>query len=69
MDIDKKKEAKLKDFISEYGKLVEKHQVDFANFPMFVPDERGGFRVIIQSTPIDLEEQKKAQLDKAFIGK
>lgn len=52
---DEKKEAtqeELQSFVKEYGELVKKHQVDFASYPVFVPDGNGGFKVIVQNTPI-----------------
>jgi len=44
-------------FIKEYGELVKKHQVDFASYPMFVPDGQGGFKISVQTTPIDLKNR------------
>lgn len=44
-------------FLSEYGELVNKHKVDFASYPVFVPDGQGGFKVIVQSTPVDIKNQ------------
>lgn len=41
------------EFIKEYGELVTKHKMDFATYPMFTPDGNGGFRVIVQNTPVD----------------
>lgn len=53
-------------FTKDYGKLVEKHKIDFANFPMFVPDGTpGGFRVIVQSMPVDITQQA---VKSPFIG-
>jgi len=46
---------KITVFLEEYKALVEKHNVDFANYPMFVPDGQGGFRVLVQSTPVDMD--------------
>lgn len=48
---------KIQLFIKEYGELVEKHGVDFANYPMFVPDKDRGFRVIVQTVPVEMKEQ------------
>lgn len=65
------KNRRIEAFMKEYGELVKKHNVDFANYPVFLPrqDGSGSFDVRVQVTPIDLEEIKKAQLDKAFISK
>lgn len=48
---------RVTDFIKEYGELVSKHKVDFATYPMFVPDGQGGFKIITQSTPVDISNQ------------
>lgn len=45
-------------FIKEYGELVAKHQMDFATYPMWQPDQNGGFRTVIQSTPVDVSGQQ-----------
>lgn len=47
-------QKKIEAFLTDYKALVEKHHVDFANYPMFVPDGEGGFKTIVQSTPVDL---------------
>lgn len=52
-DVEKRKA----DFLSEYGELVGKHKVDFASYPVWVPDGTGGFKSIIQSTPVDIKNQ------------
>lgn len=51
------KEERAKAFVEEYGELVKKHKIDFATYPTFIPDGQGGFRVIVQNTPIDMTEQ------------
>jgi len=48
---------KIQLFLKEYGELVEKHGVDFASYPMFVPDEKSFFRVIVQSVPVEMIEK------------
>lgn len=50
-------EERAKAFIAEYGQLVEKHGIDFATYPVFVPDGQGGFKVIMQNTPVDTKNQ------------
>lgn len=47
------------DFIKEYGELVEKHKMDFATYPVFTPDGTGGFKLIIQNTPVDMTNMPK----------
>ncbi len=46
-------------FMKEYGELVEKHQIDFATYPVFIPDGKGGFQIVVQSTPVDISNQPK----------
>lgn len=58
---------KIEKFVEEYGNLVKKHGVDFATFPQFIPDGTGGFKIICQTVPVDMEQQKKAKED--FIAK
>lgn len=65
MSEEPKVEEQLKDekvervnaFLSGYKELVEKHKIDFATYPLFVPDGQGGFKVIIQNTPVDITNQ------------
>lgn len=49
-------------FLKEYGELVEKHKIDFATYPVFVPDGQGGFKIVVQSTPIDISNVPKESL-------
>ena len=51
-------------FMKEYGELVEKHQVDFATYPVFIPDGQGGFKIVVQSTPIDLSKKPEPLIAK-----
>jgi L-rhamnose mutarotase len=53
-------------FIKEYGELVQKHGVDFASYPVFVPDGKGGFTITIQNTTV---ETKKHPVKSPFIAK
>lgn len=52
-------ENKIKVFLKEYGELVKKYNVDFASYPMFVPAEKGEFKIIIQSTPVEIPKDEK----------
>lgn len=45
-------------FIKDYGDLVKKHGIDFACYPVFVPDGAGGFKVVIQNTPVRQNAEK-----------
>ena len=53
------------EFIKEYGELVQKHKMDFATYPTFVPDGNGGFKVMVQTTAIDITNQPKKS---PFVG-
>lgn len=46
-------------FMKEYGELVDKHGIDFAQYPVYVPDGQGGFRTVVQTTPISIKNQPK----------
>jgi len=52
-----KTQADREAFIKEYGELVTKHGFDFASYPVWVPDGSGGFKTMIQSTPVDISKQ------------
>lgn len=52
-------EERAKAFIEEYGELVKKHQIDFGTFPSFIPDGQGGFKVVVNTQPIDIKDQPK----------
>ena len=52
-------ENKIQEFLKEYGELTKKYNVDFAAFPVYMPNEKGTFDLTIQTQPIDLSERKK----------
>jgi hypothetical protein len=52
---------KAEAFMKEYGELVAKHGFDFAAYPVFIPDGQGGFKVVVQSTPVDMSKMKKPE--------
>lgn len=56
---------RIAEFLDKYGKLVEEMQVDFANYPMYVPDGNGAFKCIAQSTPVDIKDRPTAS---PFVG-
>mgnify|MGYP003655014581 CR=1 FL=1 len=58
-------QERIKEFLDRYGKLVEDLNVDFANYPMWVPDANGAFKCIVQSTPIDIKDRPTAS---PFVG-
>ncbi len=61
--------AKAQAFLKDYGELVEKHQMDFATYPMFVPDGAGGFKIRIQSTPVNLPPKEETPVESTFMEK
>lgn len=48
---------RIDDFTKEYGELVEKHKVDFVHFPMFQPDSKGHWEIVINSQVIDIKDR------------
>lgn len=46
-------------FLKDYGDMVNKHGVDFASYPVYVPDGQGGFKTVVQNTPVDIRNQPK----------
>lgn len=65
--VEDKDEAKerVDAFIVDYKSLIEKHEVDFAAFPQYIPDGVGGFRTIVQTVPVDTRNQPKKS---PFVG-
>lgn len=52
-EMTEEQKAKLETFLKEYKELVDKHQCDFVAYPVFVPDGQGGFKVVVQQSPVD----------------
>lgn len=52
-------QERIQDFLTKYGELVKATNIDFATYPVFVPDGQGGFKVIVQNTPVDISNQPK----------
>lgn len=52
-------QIRTKAFFDDYGELVKKHDIDFASYPVFIPDGQGGFKVIVQNTPVDVRNQPR----------
>lgn len=50
-------QKRIADFIDAYGALVKEHGIDFASYPMFVPDGQGGFKIVVQNQPVDIANQ------------
>lgn len=45
---------RMNSFVKDYGELVAKHKIDFATYPVYIPDGQGGFKTTIQNTPVDI---------------
>lgn len=63
--MDNKLKERVEAFIKEYGELVEKHQIDFAHYPVYIPDGAGGFRTTIQTSPVDITPKEEPVVQKA----
>lgn len=57
---------RIQEFLKDYKALTEKHDVDFANYPAFIPTKEGKFEIVVMSTPVDLKLQR---LNQSFIAK
>lgn len=53
------KNDRINAFIKEYGELVTKHKIDFATYPVYIPDGQGWFKTGIQNTPVDVTNSPK----------
>lgn len=49
---------KIQKFLEEYGELTKKHGVDFAAYPVYVPNDKGTFDLTIQTQPIEVQQKK-----------
>ncbi len=56
---EEERKVKGEAFMKAYGELVTEHQIDFATYPVFIPDGQGGFKIVVQSTPVDISNQPK----------
>lgn len=52
--LEKSPKERSEEFITEYKGLVDKHKIDVAHYPTFVPLGNGVFGISIQSSPVDL---------------
>ncbi len=48
-------------FLKEYGELVQKHQVDFATYPQYVPSQtvKGMWETRCITVPISIKTEEK----------
>ena len=54
------------EFLKEYKALTEKYDVDFANYPEFIPNKERKFDITVKSIPVDL---KLFRLNQSFLAK
>jgi len=52
--MDKTLEQRKEEFVKEYGELAKKHNMDFANYPIYVPNEDGSFKTMIQTVTVEM---------------
>jgi hypothetical protein len=52
-------QTKIDEFLKEYGELTKKHGVDFVSYPMYHPDKEGGFKLVVQTQAIEVQEKPK----------
>lgn len=52
-------QERIQAFLAAYGALVKEHDIDFASYPVYIPDGAGGFKTIVQNTPVDIKNQPK----------
>lgn len=57
MKQDKETEERVNAFLEAYKAISDEHKIDFVHYPAFVPDGNGGFKVMIQSFPVDITDQ------------
>lgn len=57
--IDKGEKERGEEFVKRYGELVKEFEFDFASYPVYIPDGQGGFKTIVQTTPISTKNQPK----------
>lgn len=51
------------DFLQRYKALIDELQVDFVSYPMFQPNDKGTYDIVIQTHPVD----RKHLPQKSFI--
>lgn len=50
-------EERAKAFLTDYGELVKKHNIDIAAYPVYMPDGQGSFKTVIQQSTVDTTDQ------------
>ena len=56
-EVSEELQKRLEAFLEEYKALTEKHKVDLASYPVWVPEGSGSFKCVEQSTPVDITKQ------------
>lgn len=55
-------EKRSKEFWEEYKNLIEKHQMDILPYPQFIPDNEGGWKLVVRMQLFD-------KRDESFVAK
>lgn len=46
-----------KDFLKDYEVLIKKYKMDFASYPVWVPNDQGQWVTVIQTQTVDTSKQ------------
>lgn len=65
---EEQKNERAQEFLTKYKALVDEMQIDLATYPVFVPDGQGGFKVIVQTTPVDITNQPNQPKKSPFVA-
>lgn len=58
---------RVEEFMKKYKALTEEYDIDYIQYPIWIPGEKQGeFKTIIQTSPIDLKMQR---LNQSFLQK
>jgi hypothetical protein len=66
-DIEKDIADRKAKFLKSYSKLREEFQMDFASFPMYIPNERGMFDTVMNTQPVDLKYRPKEPIKSPLV--
>ena len=60
-------QSRVDAFLKEYVELTKKYEIDYASYPVYVPDgNKGKFDTLIQTVPVDMRLKK---LNESFVAK
>jgi hypothetical protein len=52
------------DFLKAYNELVKKYRIDFGHQLLYVKDGTGGYKTVIQVSPVDLDSLPSTRMDR-----